>query len=359
MFGVFSLIEVWLRGFVSMYGWIIIISYIYYKRKDWDPTKVDVELNLRSPGRVSTLARRNSSKSPFSRNSSLSRRGRQSFLLRKSSKKDGNGKREDAVNGDKAEQLFLQPNGDSLNRGAEPVYAEIAKKKPTYDQAQYPESTGQDTNSSFNNNTLRLTSESGRDGESEILLGESATMSMRRHPAPKPNQLSKTSPRGDADEKTNPPNRMFHKKRGGFVPDVLRTPSKLEKNDSPSLSIPRITGTRKTSSFSSYSESTTTANTVDFSSEIDGEKGQSDRVNLLKEKDILTTSYPKQINVTRERAPTLPKKPPAGLVTAQTPKRETGFMAWISPEKKKNQPQVISKTAPSLLQKHKPDPVLV
>nr|CAB3262818.1 uncharacterized protein LOC100183718 [Phallusia mammillata] len=77
-FGIFSLIEVWFRYLSLLYCWIAVISFIYYSRGIDQPfAKPESEDKP-----VRQASRASSARNPFSRSSTLSRRGRRSFLLR-------------------------------------------------------------------------------------------------------------------------------------------------------------------------------------------------------------------------------------------------------------------------------------
>uniref|UniRef100_H2Z185 Uncharacterized protein n=1 Tax=Ciona savignyi TaxID=51511 RepID=H2Z185_CIOSA len=76
-FGVFSLVEFWLRYLGLIYCWLALISFVYSSRGKKNPFEREAKDSAGNP-----TSRASSLKSPFSRSSTLSKRGRHSFLLR-------------------------------------------------------------------------------------------------------------------------------------------------------------------------------------------------------------------------------------------------------------------------------------
>lgn len=280
----------------QMYGWVIIISFVHYKRKDSTLKPIDVELSTRSPGRVSTIHRnqsRVSSKSPFSRHSTLSRKGRNSFLLRSGSRKT------------KAENRAAADNHKHADNDKSTTKAGGISSIP--DQYSADLNTESVYSATVNSNSLRNTSDIGKDYESEILLGESATMSLKRSPERKTGNGvvsgSNSSKKSGSLRRYVPPalqSPAKYKKRGGFVPEILRTPSMLEQQSRES-ELPRYPSARNpTIAESSHGESlasdtTTTANTIEFGSSINY------RPNSDQERDRLLDNT-KSSNVSSKKA---------------------------------------------------------
>lgn len=226
-----------------MYGWIIIISYVHYKKKDWELAEVDVRLANSDPPQSSILKRKPShGKSPFSRNSSLSQRGRRSFLLRH-----------------------------------HPAKTESENVVPGVDTVDLMQSTDQLTECGETGYSLK-------DNESAVLLGESATMSLTRTPAGNRRDGTTMNSPSWATSETQPgvdrPNLSSlqrspprYKKRGGFVPEVLRKSSTAELASQPTRHAKRT-----------LSESTMSGNTVNVST-FDAGITESEEASLIPSKD--------------------------------------------------------------------------
>lgn len=226
-----------------MYGWIILISYIHYKKKDWELAEVDVRLSNSGPSQSSIFKREPSEgKSPFSRNSSISQRGRRSFLLRH------------------------RPSQETENNLAAPGVGSTEQLH----------SSDQLTECGENSNSFK-------DTESAVLLGESATMSLTRTPAGHRRDDAAMNSTWNASGthrdlagpnlsslRRSPPR---YKKRGGFVPEVLRATGATELPSQPtrfvSQNAPRT-----------LSESTVSGNTINISN-FDTSAPESEQASLI------------------------------------------------------------------------------
>ncbi|XP_026690078.2 uncharacterized protein LOC100183718 [Ciona intestinalis] len=176
-FGVFSLIEFWIRYLGLMYCWVALVSFVYMSRGKKNPFESE-EKSVAD----ATASRASSLRSPFSRSSTLSVRGRRSFLLRAKTNKPN-----DVLVDDGGRSTLLRNSFTSSENSSEQRRAEVQGTNPIV------RLNSQDRPSSLRSSGTR---------------GKSVSIDQSSFHRP-----------SDTEEVVAPPR---YKRKGGFVPPLLR-----------------------------------------------------------------------------------------------------------------------------------------
>ncbi|XP_076802794.1 uncharacterized protein LOC143446844 isoform X1 [Clavelina lepadiformis] len=198
-FGVFSLVEVWWRNLTQMYCWIAIVSFIYTSKGKENPFQVKKDPD-------GELGRAPSMRTPFSRSSTLSRRGRRSFLLK--SKPE-----EENVTDDASLLRRSESSSESAAKDLPKHVSSSLRHKEKFRQSDDDRSTLLARKDETDSTAPPSVGPSERTGtfSPEALRSLSDDFSFQRQ-----------SELGVA------PSQPRYKRVGGFVPDVLRTASNAE-----------------------------------------------------------------------------------------------------------------------------------